>query len=234
MNNHKIVSREEWLEARTAYLAKEKEFTRQRDELSQQRRELPWVKLNKTYLFDGPNGKESLADLFDGRSQLIVYHFMYGPDWKEGCPSCSFWADNYNDVIIHLNHRDISMVAVSRSDLANLEAYKARMGWDFKWVSSLENDFNFDFHVSATPEQLEAKEMVYNYSQTPGWAAEEMPGVSVFYKNEEGEVFHTYSTYSRGLDMLNGAYHLMDLVPKGRDESDLPYTMAWLKRNDSY
>lgn len=234
MNNHKIVSKEEWLAARTAYLAEEKAFTKQRDQLSQKRRELPWVKLDKEYLFDGPNGKESLADLFDGRSQLIVYHFMYGPDWKEGCPSCSFWADNYNDVIVHLNHRDISMVAVSRSDLANLDAYKKRMGWDFKWVSSLENDFNFDFHVSATPKQLEAKEMVYNYNQTNGWAAEEMPGISVFYKNEDGEIFHTYSTYSRGLDMLNGAYHYMDLVPKGRDESDLPHTMAWLKRNDSY
>lgn len=234
MNNQKVVSREEWVEARTAYLAKEKEFTRQRDQLSQERRELPWVKIDKDYPFDGPNGKQSLADLFDGRSQLIVYHFMYGPDWKEGCPSCSFWADNYNDVIVHLNHRDITMLAVSRTSLANINAYKKRMGWDFKWVSSLENDFNFDFQVSATAEQLEAKNMVYNYKQTGGWAAEEMPGISVFYKNDEGEIFHTYSTYSRGLDMLNGAYHYMDLVPKGRDESELPFTMAWLKRNDSY
>ena len=234
MNNQKIVSREEWVAARTAYLAKEKAFTRQRDQLSQERRELPWVKVDHDYLFDGPNGKESLSDLFDGRSQLIIYHFMYGPDWKEGCPSCSFWADNYNDVIVHLNHRDITMLAVSRTSMANINAYKQRMGWNFKWVSSLENDFNFDYQVSATAEQLEAKEMVYNYKQTGGWAAEEMPGISVFYKNEAGEIFHTYSTYSRGLDMLNGAYHFMDLVPKGRDESDLPYTMAWLKRNDSY
>lgn len=234
MNNQKIVSREEWVAARTAYLAKEKEFTRQRDQLSQERRELPWVKIDKDYVFDGPNGKVSLAELFDGRSQLIIYHFMYGPDWTEGCPSCSFWADNFSDVIIHLNHRDITMLAVSRTSLANIDAYKKRMGWDFKWVSSLENDFNFDFQVSATAEQLEAKKMVYNYKQTEGWAAEEMPGISVFYKNEDGEIFHTYSTYSRGLDMLNGAYHYMDLVPKGRDESDLPFTMAWLKRNDSY
>jgi predicted dithiol-disulfide oxidoreductase (DUF899 family) len=143
MKNQKIVSRDEWLAARTAYLAKEKEFTKQRDQLSQERRELPWVKLDKEYQFDGPEGAESLADLFDGRSQLIVYHFMYGPDWKEGCPSCSFWADNYNNVVVHLNQRDISMITVSRSDLANLEAYKKRMGWNFKWVSSLKNDFNY-------------------------------------------------------------------------------------------
>ncbi|MFT5194403.1 MAG: putative dithiol-disulfide oxidoreductase (DUF899 family) [Candidatus Promineifilaceae bacterium] len=234
MKNQKIVSRDEWLAARTAYLAKEKEFTKQRDQLSQERRELPWVKLDKEYQFDGPEGAESLADLFDGRSQLIVYHFMYGPDWKEGCPSCSFWADNYNNVVVHLNQRDISMITVSRSDLANLEAYKKRMGWNFKWVSSLKNDFNYDFHVSATADQLAAKAMVYNYQNTTGWAAEEMPGISVFCKNESGEIFHTYSTYSRGLDMLNGAYHYMDLVPKGRDENDLPHTMAWLKRNDSY
>ncbi|MFK7803505.1 MAG: DUF899 domain-containing protein [Anaerolineae bacterium] len=234
MNNQKIVSREEWVAARTAYLAKEKEFTRQRDALSQERRELPWVQVDKDYAFDGPNGKESLAELFDGRSQLIVYHFMYGPDWKEGCPSCSFWADNYNGAIVHLNHRDITMLAVSRTSLANINAYKQRMGWDFKWVSSLENDFNFDFQVSATAEQLEDQSWVYNYKQSTGWAAEEMPGISVFYKNEKGEIFHTYSTYSRGLDMLNGAYHYMDLVPKGRDEDDLSFTMAWLKRNDSY
>lgn len=234
MNNQKIVSREEWVAARTAYLAKEKEFTRQRDALSQERRELPWVQVDKDYAFDGPNGKESLAELFDGRSQLIVYHFMYGPDWKEGCPSCSFWADNYNGAIVHLNHRDITMLAVSRTSLANIDAYKQRMGWDFKWVSSLDNDFNFDFQVSATAEQLEDQSWVYNYKQSTGWAAEEMPGISVFYKNEKGEIFHTYSTYSRGLDMLNGAYHYMDLVPKGRDEDDLSFTMAWLKRNDSY
>ena len=234
IDNPNIVSREEWLTARSAYLAKEKAFTRQRDQLSQERRELPWVKIDTTYQFDGPDGKESLAELFDGRSQLIIYHFMYGPDWEQGCPSCSFWADNYNNIIVHLNQRDISMLAVSRTALANLDAYKKRMGWDFKWVSSLENRFNYDFQVSATAEQLANKAMVYNYKQTDGWAAAEMPGISVFYKDEAGDIFHTYSTYSRGLDMLNGAYHYMDLVPKGRDEDDLPNTMAWLKRSDQY
>lgn len=231
--NQTIVTREEWLEARREFLAAEKAFTRQRDALSKARRELPWVKVDQEYVFDGPNGTETLSDLFDGRSQLIVYHFMYGPEWTEGCPSCSFWADNYNDVIVHLNHRDMSMVSVSRTKLDNIDAYKKRMGWDFKWVSSLNNNFNYDFHVSATAEQLEAKSMTYNFAEND-WASEEMPGISVFYKNDEGEIFHTYSTYSRGLDMLNGAYHLMDLTPKGRDEAGLPWTMAWLKRNDSY
>jgi predicted dithiol-disulfide oxidoreductase (DUF899 family) len=233
MQNHKVISREEWLDARRGLLAKEKEFTRLRDQLSQARRELPWVKIEKDYLFDGPNGKETLSDLFEGRSQLIIYHFMYGPDWEEGCPSCSFWADNFNGIGIHLNHRDITLIAVSRAPLDQLEAYKARMGWSFKWVSSLGNDFNFDYQVSFTPEQVEKGEMIYNY-RPGGFSGEEAPGISIFYKNEQGEVFHTYSCYSRGLDMLNGAYHYMDLAPKGRDEDDLPYTMAWLRRHDQY
>ena len=233
MQNHKVISREEWLDARRELLAKEKEFTRLRDQLSQARRELPWVKIEKDYLFDGPNGKETLSDLFEGRSQLIIYHFMYGPDWEEGCPSCSFWADNFNGIGIHLNHRDITLIAVSRAPLDQLEAYKARMGWSFKWVSSLGNDFNFDYQVSFTPEQVEKGEMIYNY-RPGGFSGEEAPGISIFYKNEQGEVFHTYSCYSRGLDMLNGAYHYMDLAPKGRDEDDLPYTMAWLRRHDQY
>lgn len=231
--NQAVVTKEEWLEARRDFLAQEKEFTRQRDALSKARRELPWVKVDKTYLFDGPNGKESLSELFDGRSQLIVYHFMYGPDWKEGCPSCSFWADNFNDVIVHLAHRDITMIAASRTTLENLNAYQKRMGWDFKWVSSLENDFNYDYHVSATPQQIEANAMTYNF-QDHNWASAEMPGLSVFYKNESGEIFHTYSAYSRGLDMFNGAYHLMDVAPKGRDEDSLPWSMAWLRRHDAY
>jgi predicted dithiol-disulfide oxidoreductase (DUF899 family) len=233
VQNHKVISREEWLDARRGLLAKEKEFTRLRDQLSQARRELPWVKIEKDYLFDGPNGKETLSDLFEGRSQLIIYHFMYGPDWEEGCPSCSFWADNFNGIGIHLNHRDITLIAVSRAPLDQLEAYKARMGWSFKWVSSLGNDFNFDYQVSFTPEQVEKGEMIYNY-RPGGFSGEEAPGISIFYKNEQGEVFHTYSCYSRGLDMLNGAYHYMDLAPKGRDEDDLPYTMAWLRRHDQY
>ena len=233
MNNQKIVSRDEWLEARKAHLAKEKEFTRLRDQLSQERRELPWVKVDKAYQFDGPNGKETLSELFAGRSQLIIYHFMYGPDWEEGCPSCSFWADNFNNIVVHLNHRDITLMAVSRAPLAELEAYKKRMGWRFKWVSSLENDFNRDYHVSFTPDELAEGEVYYNYGMIEAMG-DELPGISVFYRDEAGDVFHTYSCYARGLDMLNGAYHYMDLTPKGRDEDNLPYTMAWLRRHDSY
>jgi predicted dithiol-disulfide oxidoreductase (DUF899 family) len=174
-----------------------------------------------------------LADLFDGRGQLIVYHFMFGPDWEEGCPSCSFWADNFNGIIVHLNHRDITMIAVSNAPLARLEAYKQRMGWDFKWVSSLGSDFNRDFQVSFSPEEVERGELYYNY-ETRGFPSEEAPGVSVFVRDASGGVFHSYSCYSRGLDMLNGAYHYMDLVPKGRDEEGLPYSMAWLERRDQY
>ena len=233
MENINAVSREEWNAARIDLLAKEKEFTRLRDQLSQQRRELPWVKVDKEYLFDGSNGKESLADLFEGRSQLIVSHFMYGPDWEEGCPSCSFWADNYNDIIIHLNHRDITMLAVSKAKLEILDAYKKRMGWSFKWVSSHDCDFNRDFNVSFSPEEMEKGEMYYNYHVTQ-FPSDEAPGISVFCKTEEGEVFHTYSCYARGLDMLNSAYHYMDLAPKGRDENELPFTMAWLRRHDQY
>ncbi len=233
MQNHKVVSSEAWLSARKKLLAKEKEFTRLRDQLSEARRALPWQKIDKEYVFDGPNGKETLADLFDGRSQLVIYHFMYGPDWEEGCPSCSFWADNFNGIDIHLKHRDITMTAVSRAPLKTLDAYKKRMGWDFKWVSSLGTDFNFDFNVSFTPEEMEKGEMNYNYEMRK-FPSEEGPGVSVFYKNEQGEVFHTYSCFARGLDMLNGAYHYMDLAPKGRDEDDLSYSMAWLNRRDQY
>lgn len=233
MKSPTVVSRNEWLEKRREYLQKEKEFTKLREQLSLQRRNLPWVKIDKDYIFEGPNGKESLSDLFEGHSQLIVQHFMFGPEWKEGCPSCSFWADNFDNIMVHLNHRDISMVVVSRSSFENLNAYKERMGWRFKWMSSLESDFNFDFNVSFSPEVLARDEMNYNFG-TMKFNGEEAHGISVFYKNDKGEIFHTYSTYSRGLDMLNSAYHLMDLVPKGRDEDALPYTMAWLRRHDSY
>ena len=233
MQDHKVVPADEWLDARKELLAKEKEFTRLRDQLSQARRALPWEKVEKDYVFEGPNGKETLADLFDGRSQLIIYHFMYGPDWDEGCPSCSFWADNFNGIDVHLKHRDIAFLAVARAPLKVLDAYKKRMGWRFKWVSSLGTDFNFDFHVSFTPEEMEKGELNYNY-ETRGFPSAEGPGISVFYKNEQGEVFHTYSCFSRGLDMLNGAYHYMDLAPKGRDEDDLPYSMAWLRRRDHH
>jgi predicted dithiol-disulfide oxidoreductase (DUF899 family) len=228
---HTTVSREEWLAARKALLAKEKAFTLQRDELSAQRRALPWVKVDKTYVFEGREGKVTLANLFDGRSQLLVYHFMFGPDWQEGCPSCSFWADNYNGIVVHLNHRDVSLVAVSRAPLEKLEQYKRRMGWTFNWVSSSGNDFNRDYHVSFTPE--EKGRAVYNY-KAGSFSGEEAPGISVFAKDEAGAVYHTYSCYARGLDMLNGAYHMLDLVPKGRDEDGLPFTMAWVRRHDRY
>ena len=229
--HHKVVSRDEWVAARAALLAKEKAFTQERDRLSKERRELPWVKVDEPYVFDGPAGKETLSDLFGASGQLLVYHFMFGPDWNEGCPSCSFWADNYNGVVVHLKHRDVALVAISRAPLEKLEAYKRRMGWSFKWVSSLGNDFNRDYHVSFTPE--EQKTAIYNY-KPGGFGSSEAPGISVFAKDETGNVFHTYSCYARGLDMLNGAYHLLDLVPKGRDEVGLPHSMAWVRRHDKY
>jgi len=233
MQDHAVVSRDAWLVARKDLLTKEKEFTRIRDELSAARRALPWEKIEKDYVFEGPEGKETLADLFDGRSQLLVYHFMYGPDWEQGCPSCSFWADNYNGIGIHLRHRDISLAAISRAKIETLNAYKKRMGWSFKWVSSHDSDFNYDSHVSFTPDEMKQGAMYYNYHVTQ-FPSEEGPGISVFCRNDQGEIFHTYSCFARGLDMLNGAYHLMDLVPKGRDEGELPYSMAWLSRHDEY
>ena len=233
MENPKIVSRQEWFEARKVHLAKEKEFTRLRDELSQERRELPWVKVDKDYVFESSSGKQSLAELFEGCSQLIIYHFMYGPDWEEGCPSCSFWADNFNGIGIHLNHRDINMLAVSRAPLDKLTAYKKRMGWSFNWVSSFDSDFNYDYCVSFTDDEIDKEEMYYNFERRK-FPSDEAPGISVFVKNDQGEVFHTYSCYSRGLDMLNGAYHHIDLVPKGRDEEGLSFSMAWLNRHDQY
>ena len=233
MRPHKVVSAAEQLEVRKAFLAKEKELTRLRDQLSQECRQLPWVKVDKEYLFDGPDGQETLADLFAARGQLIVYHFMYHPSWKEGCPSCSFWADNFKGIIVHLNQRDVSMVAISKAPLKQLEAYKKRMDWRFKWLSSYDNDFNRDYNVSFTAEELAKGETYYNYKMG-AFPSEEAPGVSVFYKDEHSDIFHTYSTYARGLDMLNGAYHYLDIVPKGRDEEGLPWTMAWLRRHDSY
>lgn len=233
MQDHQVVSGEKWIDARKELLAREKEFTRLRDRLSEARRALPWERVEKNYVFDGPDGKQTLAELFEGRSQLVIYHFMYGPEWKEGCPSCSFWADNFNGIDVHLRHRDITLIAVSRAPLKTLDAYKKRMGWQFKWVSSLGTDFNFDFHVSFTSDEMKKGEMNYNY-ETRKFPSEEGPGISVFYKNDQGQVFHTYSCFSRGLDMLNGAYHFMDLVPKGRDEAGLPYSMAWLSRHDQY
>jgi predicted dithiol-disulfide oxidoreductase (DUF899 family) len=231
MQQNHVVSQEEWVEARKDFLAKEKEFTRLRDQLSQQRRELPWVKVDKEYVFEGANGPETLSDLFENRSQLIVYHFMYGPDWDEGCKSCSFMADNYDNIIIHLNQRDVTMVTISRAPLETLLAFQQRMGWHFKWLSSANNTFNFDYHVSATPEEMSNGEMYYNYRQND-YVMEEAPGASVFYKDEAGNIYYTYSTYERGLDMFLTAYHYLDLVPKGRDENG--QGMFWLRHHDKY
>lgn len=204
-----------------------------RDELSRQRRELPWVRVEKNYIFDGPNGKETLADLFDGRSQLIIYHFMFGPGWAEGCPSCSFEADHFNSFIVHLNARDASMVAISRATFGEIQKFRQRMGWNFKWLSSNANDFNRDYRVSFTPEEMAKGEVDYNYTMQK-FPREEAPGVSVFYKNAEGEIFHTYSTYGRGLDLLLGAYNFLDMTPKGRDEEGLAFSMSWVRHHDKY
>ena len=230
---HRIVSRDEWLAARKALLAKEKAFTTERDALSQERRRLPWVKVDKTYVFEGPAGKETLTDLFDGRNQLLVYHFMFGPDWKEGCQSCSFWADNYNGVDVHLAHRDTALVAISRAPLARIEAYRKRMGWTFRWLSSLGTDFNYDYDVSFDPARRVEGQPNYNFG-TSSFGGEEAPGISVFRRAADGAVYHTYSTYGRGLEMVNGTYHMLDLTSKGRDESGLPWPMAWVRRHDQY
>ena len=231
MQQNQVVSQEEWLEARKELLTKEKEFTRLRDQLSQQRRELPWAKVDKEYVFEGPDGPETLSDLFAGRSQLIVYHFMYGPEWDEGCKSCSFMADNYDNIIVHLNQRDVTMVTISRAPLETLLAFQKRMGWHFKWLSSASNEFNFDYHVSATPEEMDNGGMYYNYRQND-FVMEEAPGATVFYKDEAGNIYHTYSTYERGLDMFLTAYHYLDLVPKGRDEDGRG--MFWVRHHDKY
>ena len=233
MQPHKIVSREEWIEARKAHLAREKEYTRARERLSEERRALPWVKLDKTYTFDGPNGNVTLADLFKGKSQLVVQHFMFAPDWNEGCKSCSFWADGFERMIPHLAARDTALVAISRAPLEKLEAFRNRMGWTFDWVSSASGDFNYDFAVSFTPEQRKSGAGVYNFATTP-WGSEEAPGISVFYRDDAGDIFHTYSTFGRGLDMMNAAYHYLDLTPLGRHEDGLPYPMDWVRLRDQY
>ena len=227
---NQVVSKDEWVRKRKDLLAKEKAFDKQRDQLSALRRELPWSLVDENYEFDSTNGPKTLADLFGNSSQLIVYHFMFGPDWEEGCKSCSFWADNFENTVVHLKQRDTNFVAISRSDLEKLQKFKDRMGWSFEWVSSVKNNFNMDFQVSFLPDQ---NERTYNYQETQT-KAEELPGISVFYKDEEGAVYHTYSTYARGLDMLNGTYHFLDIVPKGRDEEKLPYAQAWVKLRDQY
>jgi predicted dithiol-disulfide oxidoreductase (DUF899 family) len=231
MNRPKVVSEAEWVVARKELLKKEKEFTHQRDALSAERRKLPWVKIDKGYVFHGPNGKETLADLFDGRSQLIVYHFMFGPDWEEGCPSCSFLCDHIDGTLAHLEHHDVTLLAISRAPLSKLEAYKKRMGWRFKWVSSFGSDFNFDYHVSFTEKEIAQGKIYYNYEMTEG--GEEQPGISVFYKDESGDIFHTYSSYARGGDILIGTYNYLDLTPLGRREKK-GEGMDWVRRHDRY
>jgi predicted dithiol-disulfide oxidoreductase (DUF899 family) len=233
IRGHEVVSPREWIASRKQLLRKEKEFTRLRDELSRQRRELPWEKVEKDYVFQGRNGKETLTDLFDGRSQLIVYHFMFGPGWEAGCPSCSYLADHFDGSLIHLANRDVMLVVVSRAPMAEIEAFKKRMGWRFKWVSSFGNDFNRDYHVSFTKQEAAQGKVEYNYEVTE-FPSEEAPGASVFYKNGEGELFHTYSSYARGLDVLVGAYNFLDLVPKGRDEDGFAFSMAWVRHHDRY
>jgi predicted dithiol-disulfide oxidoreductase (DUF899 family) len=233
MQPHRVVSREEWVEARKAHLAHEKEYTRARDRLSAERRALPWVRVDKAYWFDGPNGQVTLADLFKGRSQLVVQHFMFAPDWIEGCKSCSFWADGFERMIPHLAARDTTLVAISLAPLQKLNAFKQRMGWTFDWLSSANSDFNFDYAVSFTPDQIQSHAKVYNFG-TSGFSVEEAPGISVFYRDERGDIYHTYSCFARGLDMMNAAYHYLDLTPLGRHEEGLPYPMDWVRHRDQY
>jgi predicted dithiol-disulfide oxidoreductase (DUF899 family) len=228
-----VVPHAEWIAARTELLNKEKEFTRMRDEISRLRRELPWEKVKKNYVFDGPTGKETLADLFGDKSQLMIYHFMLGPGWTEGCPSCSLLADHFDGSVAHLRARDTRLVVVSRAPLAEIGAFKMRMGWRFKWVSSFDSDFNRDYNVSFTKEEKAKGEMYYNYTLQQ-FPSEEGPGASAFYKDEAGNIFHTYSTYGRGLDILIGAYNWLDMAPKGRDEDGLAYSMAWVRHHDRY
>jgi predicted dithiol-disulfide oxidoreductase (DUF899 family) len=228
----RVVSQVEWLAARKELLKQEKEFTRQRDAISKARRSMPWVKVEKEYVFEAPSGREPLAKLFDGRSQLIIYHFMFGPDWKEGCPSCSLVSEHFDGPAVHLAQRDVTFAAVSRAPLAQIEAFKKRMGWRFQWVSSNGSDFNSDYGVSFTKEQL-ANGKIYNF-ETMSFSQEEGPGLSVFCKNGAGEVFHTYSTYGRGLEDFMGVYRFLDVVPKGRNEEGLAHSMAWVRHHDRY
>lgn len=233
MEPNRMVSREEWLAARRELLDAEKKLTRLRDEVARQRRALPWVRMDKHYVFDGPHGRRTLADLFGERSQLIVYHFMLGPGWGEGCKSCSLLADHFDGAIVHIEQRDVAFAVVSRAPLAEIEAFRRRMGWRFAWLSSHDTDFNQDFHVSFTPGQMQRGEVFYNFTRQ-AFPSDEAPGLSVFWKDADNTIYHTYSAYARGLDILIGAYNLLDLVPKGRDEAGLEYTMAWVRHHDRY
>lgn len=229
---HKVVSPADWIAARKKLLAKEKKFSRLRDELNEQRRDLPWVKVDKEYVFHGANGKETLADLFGKKSQLIIYHFMFGPGWKEGCPHCSFWADHYDGVNHHLGQRDTAFAVVSRAPLKELQPFKKRMGWKFKWVSSHQTDFNFDLNVSFTPEQIRDGTQFYNYAPLQ-MDIDEREGVSAFYQDGNGNIYHTYSSYARGIDLLNTTYNFLDLTAKGRDENP-DHPQDWVRYHDKY
>lgn len=233
MNPIKIVSRDEWLALRRELLQKEKNLTRLNDELARERRGLPWVHLDQPYSFEGPTGRVQLSDLFAGRDQLVVYHFMFGPGWKEGCPSCSLLADHLDGSLVHLRARDVSLVLVSRAPYAELAAFKARMGWRLPWYSSFDSDFNRDFRVSFSKEEIARGEFDYNYGKG-GFPSEEAPGLSVFARDASGTVYHTYSSYARGGEPIIAAYHVLDMVPKGRDEAGLPWPMAWVRHHDRY
>lgn len=233
MQQHRIVSREEWIAARKALMIGEKELTQAREALSRQRRELPWVKVDKDYVFEGPSDKVSLGDLFKGRPQLVVQHIMFAPEWDAACKSCSFWADGFERMVPHLAARDTTMAAVSRAPVTKLDAFRQRMGWTFDWVSSGANDFNYDYGVTFTREQMDRGEAQYNFGTTPPYG-DELPGISVFFRDDAGSVFHTYSTFARGLDMMNAAYHYLDLTPLGRHEEGLPYPMDWVRLRDQY
>jgi predicted dithiol-disulfide oxidoreductase (DUF899 family) len=233
MQAHKTVSREEWLEARRALLAKEKEVLKAKDALRRETRELPWVKVDKDYVFEGPNGKETLSDLFAGRSQLVIRHFMLGPGWKEGCVGCSFGADQTDGSVVHLINHDVMFVTVSRAPYPEIVAYHERMGWQFKWVSSFGSDFNFDYHVSFTDEDEKRGKAFYNFTDMD-YMSDEMPGTSVFFKNEAGEIFHTYSAFARGSELMGGVYGILDVTPKGRNEPPGGNLTAWVRRHDEY
>jgi predicted dithiol-disulfide oxidoreductase (DUF899 family) len=230
VTKHPVVSQERWVAERKKLLAREKELTHLRDEVARERRALPWVRIDKVYSFDTLEGRRTLGDLFDGRRQLMVQHFMLAPGWEEGCPSCSFMADHTDGMRVHLAHRDVTFAAISRASLAEIERFRRRMGWQFKWVSSSGSDFNYDFHVSFAPQAVKA-EVYYNYGMQP-FECEELPGISVFYKDEVDDVFHTYSTYRRGVEAMMGTYNLLDLAPKGRDERE--GAMAWIRHHDRY
>jgi len=231
--SHPVVPRERWLAERQQLLAREKELTRLEDQIASERRALPWVRIDTEYVFDTPDGPRQLAELFHGRRQLLVQHFMLGPDWEQGCPSCSYMADHLDGMAPHLGARDVSFVAVSRAPLAQIERFRRRMGWQFRWVSSHGSDFNHDFGVSFTPLQLAQGKVPYNYTQQP-FPAEEAPGISVFVRNDAGEVFHSYSTYGRGVEVMMGTYRLLDLTPQGRAETNAAYTMDWVRHHDRY